>query len=86
MPNLIAIQKQSYDEFLQADVQTEERKDKGLQGAQEFSAFLKSLKIDHEFDLHEGGHNWGTEKNALDTYAFHNKHFKLSEQELQMLK
>ena len=61
------------------------KKDKGLQGAQEFSAFLKSLKIDHEFDLHEGGHNWGTEKNALDTYAFHNKHFKLSEQELRDL-
>ncbi len=33
MPNLIAIQKQSYDEFLQADVQAQEKKDKGLQGA-----------------------------------------------------
>ncbi len=33
MPNLIAIQKQSYDEFLQADVPADSRSDKGLQGA-----------------------------------------------------
>ena len=61
------------------------KKDKGLKGAKEFSHFLKSLNIPHEFDLHEGGHNWGTEKNALDTYAFHNKHFKLKKEELSLL-
>jgi DNA-directed RNA polymerase subunit beta len=33
MPNLIAIQKQSYDEFLQADLAADKRSDRGLQGA-----------------------------------------------------
>ena len=31
IPNLIEIQKRSYDEFLQADVRSDEREDKGLQ-------------------------------------------------------
>ena len=33
IPNLIEIQKQSYERFLQKDVPVEERKDTGLQGA-----------------------------------------------------
>ena len=32
IPNLIAIQKHSYDKFLQADVPPERREDTGLQG------------------------------------------------------
>jgi DNA-directed RNA polymerase subunit beta len=32
IPNLIAIQKSSYDKFLQADVAPEKREDIGLQG------------------------------------------------------
>ena len=32
IPNLINIQKQSYDKFLQADVAPEKREDLGLQG------------------------------------------------------
>ncbi|HET7826142.1 MAG TPA: hypothetical protein VFK90_12455, partial [Anaeromyxobacter sp.] len=32
IPNLIAIQKHSYDKFLQADVPPEKREDTGLQG------------------------------------------------------
>ena len=32
IPNLIEIQKRSYDEFLQADLRPEEREDEGLQG------------------------------------------------------
>jgi DNA-directed RNA polymerase subunit beta len=33
IPNLIEIQKQSYERFFQKDVPVEERKDTGLQGA-----------------------------------------------------
>ena len=33
IPNLIEIQKQSYERFLQKDIPVEERKDIGLQGA-----------------------------------------------------
>ncbi|EDM29438.1 putative esterase [Lentisphaera araneosa HTCC2155] len=61
------------------------KKDKGIKGAEQLSAFLKSLNIPHDFVLHEGGHNWGTEQNGLDTMKFHSKHFMLSDQEKALL-
>ena len=62
------------------------KKDKGLEGAQNLSRFLVSLNIEHDFILHEGGHSWGEEVHALDSYAFHNRHFTLSADELKLLK
>ncbi|MCH2205530.1 MAG: alpha/beta hydrolase-fold protein [Lentisphaerales bacterium] len=62
------------------------RKDKAFQSAEKFVQFLESLKIPCEFAVHEGGHNWGTEQNGLDTMKFHAKHFKLKQEELDLLK
>ena len=62
------------------------KKDKGIQGAEKFHEFLKSLNIPHDFVLHEGGHNWGTEQNGLDTMKFHAEHFELTQQEKDLLK
>ena len=60
------------------------KKDKGLEGGRNLSRFLDSLNIEHDFILHEGGHSWGEEAHALDSYAFHNRHFTLSAEELKL--
>lgn len=61
------------------------KKDKGLEGGRNLSRFLDSLNIEHDFILHEGGHSWGEESHGLDSYAFHNRHFTLSTEELKLL-
>ena len=62
------------------------RKDKAFKSAEKFVQFLKLLNIPCEFAIHEGGHNWGTQQIGLDTMKFHAKHFKLKQEELDLLK
>ena len=64
------------------------KKDRGLKGGQDLSSFFKSLNIEHDFILHEGGHSsgWNSKEQAVDSFAFHNKHFKLTKDELKLLK
>ena len=77
MPNLIELQKSSYDSFLQYDVPANEREDSGLQGAfksifpvKDYSgkAQLEFVKYDFQdpkFDVSECGQRGGTYSAAL---------------------
>ncbi len=64
IPNLIEIQKRSYDEFLQADVPAEERTDSGLQGV--FKSVFPIKDFNENASLEFVSYELGTPKYDVD--------------------
>jgi DNA-directed RNA polymerase subunit beta len=64
IPNLIEIQKRSYDEFLQADVAPEERADSGLQGV--FKSVFPIKDFNENASLEFVSYELGTPKYDVD--------------------
>src|SRR5512144_1024840 len=64
IPNLIAIQKSSYDKFLQAEVPPEKREDLGLQGV--FKSVFPIKDFNETASLEFVGYSLGTPKYDVD--------------------